>query len=89
MSLFDKAIRTSSRPKSFWVAFAIGFATPVLGLPYVLLVNFGLINHSLTGFLFFLALIVLGFCFLAYYMAAQISGKYKDLRNLSWSELPW
>jgi hypothetical protein len=89
MSLIDKIIRSASRPKSFWIAFAIALAAPVLGLPYVLLVNYGLINHSLTGFLFFLVLIVLAFCFIAFYMAGQISGKYKGLRDRSWSELPW
>ena len=69
--------------------FVVCFLAPVNGLPYVLLVNYGFMGHSAFGFLFFLALIALGFCLFFYYLAGMIAGKYKDLEGRSWSELPW
>ena len=74
MSLIDKAVRAGARPKSFWAALAIGFFAPLVALPYLLLVNFGVISHTLSGFLFFLALIIAGFAFISYYVVGLTSG---------------
>jgi len=89
MSLIDKAVKTSARPKSFWVLFVLCFAAPIIGLPYVLLVNNQLIPHATGGFLFFLGLIAVAFLLLVYYLVGMASGKYRDLEGQSWSELPW
>lgn len=89
MSVIDKMIRSAARPKSFWAMFALGLFAPLIGLPYILLVNHGFIDHSVYGFLFFLVLIAIGFCLFFYYLAGMAAGKYKDLGGRSWSELPW
>lgn len=69
--------------------FAICIVGPIIALPYLLLVNYGLIQHTLTGFLFFLALILTAGFFLLYYLNGLLAGRYRDLKGLSWSELPW
>ena len=89
MSLIDRAVRAGARPRSLWVALAIGFFAPLIALPYLLLVNFGVINHTLGGLLFFLALIIADFAFISYYVVGRTSGKYRELKGRSWSELPW
>jgi hypothetical protein len=89
MSLIDKIIRTSLRPRSFWIAFLIGAVAPVIALPYVILVNSGVINHGLFGFFFFVVLWLVAFASLIYYYYGQLRGRYKDLSGRSWSELPW
>jgi len=89
MSLIDKVIKASARPKSFWMMLMLCFAAPILGLPYVLLVDGQLIQHTAGGFLFFLALIAVAFLLLVYYLVGTATGKYRDLEGRSWSELPW
>jgi hypothetical protein len=89
MSLLDKIIRSAARPKSFWAMFAVCFSAPIIALPYVLLVNYGVIRHTMLGFLFFVAWILLAACFLFQYLSGLLAGKYRDLKGLSWSELPW
>ena len=69
--------------------FAICLFAPIVALPYVLLVNYGLIHHTILGFLFFLALILVAACFFLFYVNGLLAGRYRGLKGLSWSELPW
>jgi hypothetical protein len=69
--------------------FAICLLAPVIALPYILLVNYGLIRHTMFGFSFFLVLILVAACFLFYYVNGLLAGRYRNLKGLSWSELPW
>jgi uncharacterized RDD family membrane protein YckC len=89
MSLVDRMIRSAARPKSFWAMLAVCALAPVLAFPYILLVNGGVISHSVYGFVFFLGMIFSGFCLLLYYQAGMLSGRYNDLEGRAWSELPW
>jgi hypothetical protein len=89
MSLLEKAIRSGARPKSFWVMLAICIIAPIIGLPYFLLVQYGLIHHTMTGFLFFFALILVAWFFFLYYVNGLFAGRYRGLKGMSWSQLPW
>jgi len=89
MSLIDQAIKSAARPKSFWAMFAVCLFAPIIALPYVLLVNYGLIRHTLLGFSFFLALFFIAACFFLYYFIGLLTGRYRGLKGRSWSELPW
>lgn len=69
--------------------FAICIFGPISALPYVLLVNYGLIQHTTTGFLFFLAQMLMAVILALYYLNGLLAGRYRGLKGLSWSELPW
>ena len=68
---------------------AICFLAPIIALLYLILVHYGLIEHTNLGFRFFLAIIVLAWGLLLYYIRGRLAGKYRDLEGRSWSELPW
>ena len=68
---------------------AVGFLAPIIALPYLLLLHYGVIEHTILGFRFFLAVIVLAWGLLLYYIRGRLAGKYRDLEGRSWSELPW
>ena len=87
--MLTKTIQSAGRPKSFWIAFALCSLLPLIGLLYMLLLHYGHIEHTILGFLFFLTLILVATCFMAYYFVGMVSGKYRNLKGLRWAELPW